>query len=197
MISLYSRLEWLPPPPPQYRAQLKAAASSTDDLGRELQSLATHSLDLNQLTLLAQAISKLAAEGKSLYPLVPFKLAILSNSTIDFIVPALVASAARHGIALQVIQPAFDQVAQEALTPNSNVNASKPDAVLIALDYHALPLKLSLADPAATATAVKEVMEHLQMLRNGIKENSKAMCILQTFPHPVETLTNQPTPMRW
>jgi FkbH-like protein len=188
MNSLYSRLEWLRPPPPELRAQIKAVASSTVDLGRQLQSLATYSLDLNQLTLLAQAIKKLEAAGNSLHPLVPFKLAILSNSTIDLIVPALVASAARHGIALQVIQPAFDQVAQEALAPNSNVNASKPDAVLIALDYHALPVKISLEDSAATAVTVKGVMEHLQILRSGIKQNSNAMCILQTFPHSVETL---------
>ena len=63
------------------------------------------------------------------------------------IVPALVASAARHGIALEVIQPSYDQVAQEALTPDSKVNSSKPDAVLFALDYRALPLKLSWATP--------------------------------------------------
>ena len=68
----------------------------------------------------------------------PFRLAVLSNSTIDLIEPALVASAARHGIALEVIQPSYDQVAQEALTPGSKVNSSKPDAVLLALDYRAL-----------------------------------------------------------
>ena len=44
-------------------------------------------------------------------------------------VPALVASAARHGIALEVIQPSYDQVAQEALTPDSKVNCANPDAV--------------------------------------------------------------------
>jgi hypothetical protein len=38
-------------------------------------------------------------------------------STIDLVVPALVASAARRGIVLEVIQPSYDQVAQEALTP--------------------------------------------------------------------------------
>ena len=79
----------------------------------------------------------------------PFRLAVLSNSTIDMIVPALVASAARHGIALEVIQPSYDQVAQEAFTPDSNVNRSRPDAVLFALDYRALPLKLSLGDAEA------------------------------------------------
>jgi len=113
---------------------------------------------------------------------------VLSNSTIDLIVPALVASAARHGIALEVIQPSYDQVAQEALTPGSKVNSSKPDAVLLALDYRALPLKLSLADAEASSATVQGVIGYLQVLRNGIKTNSNAVCIFQTFAPPVETL---------
>ena len=118
----------------------------------------------------------------------PFRLAVLSNSTIDMIVPALVASAARHGIALEVIQPSYDQVAQEALTPDSKVNSSKPDAVLLALDYRALPLKLSLGDAEAASATVQGVIGYLQALRNGIKTNSNAVCIFQTFAPPAETL---------
>jgi predicted enzyme involved in methoxymalonyl-ACP biosynthesis len=119
---------------------------------------------------------------------VPFRLAVLSNSTIDLIVPALVASAARHGIALEVIQPSYDQVAQEALTPDSKVNSSKPDAVLLSLDYRALPLKLSLGDSEASSATVQGVIGYLQSLRDGIKANSNAVCIFQTFAPPVETL---------
>ena len=66
------------------------------------------------------------ARGQSLAPLAPFRIAILSNSTIDMIVPALIASAARHGIALEVIQPSYDQVAQEALTARFKVNSAQP-----------------------------------------------------------------------
>jgi len=96
-------------------------------------------LELNQLTKLAGRLAKCAQrpiQGKSLDPLAPFRLAVLSNSTIDMIVPALVGSAARHGIALEVIQPSYDQVAQEALTPIRR-ESLKPDAVLLALDYRA------------------------------------------------------------
>jgi FkbH-like protein len=121
-------------------------------------------------------------------PLLPFRLAVLSNSTIDLIVPALVASAARHGIALEVIQPAYDQVAQEALTPDSRVNSSNPDAVLFALDYRALPLKLALGDAEASSVIVQGAIGYLQALRNSIKNNSNAVCIFQTFAPPVETL---------
>jgi FkbH-like protein len=133
-------------------------------------------------------IGKACSEGTSLHPLVPFRLALLSNSTVDMIVPALVASAARHGIVLEIIQPSYDQVAQEVLTPDSRVNGSKPDAVLLALDYRALPLKLSLGDAEAASATVQGVLGYLQMLRDGIKANSNGVCIFQTFAPPAEQL---------
>src|ERR1035437_1705600 len=105
MNSLYSELQWLPRAPHEFSARLKALGNLHDSLGCELQALALHALDLNQLTKLAKAVGKARSDGKSLAPLVPFKLAVLSNSTFDLIAPALLASAARHGIALEVIQP--------------------------------------------------------------------------------------------
>jgi len=99
-----------------------------------------------------------------------------------------VPSAARFGIALEVIQPSYHQVAQEALTPNSMVNSAKPDAVLFALDYRALPLKLSLSDAQTSSATVQSVIGYLQSLREGIKSNSNAVCIFQSFAPPAETL---------
>ncbi len=194
MNPLYAELQWLPRTPDDFSARLKAIAAfsndstSTSPLGRELQSLASSFLNLNQLTKLAKLITAARAEGKSLAPLIPFRLAILSNSTIDYLVPALIATAARHGIDLEIIQPSYDQVAQEALTPNSKVNASKPDAVLFALDYRALPLKLTPGDPDSSAATAAGAIGYLQALQNGIKSNSNALCIFQTFAPPAETL---------
>ena len=188
MNSLYLEMQWLPRAPQEFSDRLKTLKSLAGPLGRELQALALHALDLNQLTKLSKAIGKARSEKKPLEPLTPFRLAVLSNSTIDLIVPALVASSPRHGIALDVIQPSYDQVAQEALIPDSKVNSSKPDAVLLALDYRALPLKLSLGDPVASSATVQGVIGYLQALRNGIKANSGAVCIFQTFAPPVETL---------
>ena len=126
MNPLYAELQWLPRVPQEFSARLKALGNLAGPLGREVQALALPALDLNQLTKLAKAMGKARSEGKPLNPLTPFRLAVLSNSTIDLIVPALVASAARHGIALEVIQPSYDQVAQEALTPESKVNQLEP-----------------------------------------------------------------------
>jgi len=188
MNSVYSELQWLARPPREFSERLKALGNLRGPLGRELQALALPALDLNQLTKLAKAMDKARSEGKSFDPLAPFRLAVLSNSTIDMIVPALVASAARHGIALEVIQPSYDQVAQEALTPDSQVNSSKADAVLLALDFRALPLKLALGDSEAASATVQGAIGYLQALRNGIKINSNAVCIFQTFAPPVESL---------
>jgi FkbH-like protein len=188
MNQLYVELQWLSRVPHEFSARLKALGNSDGPLGRELQALALPALDLNQLTKLAKAINKARGDGKLLDTLTPFKLAVLSNSTIDLIVPALVASAARHGIALEVIQPAYDQVAQEALTSGSKVNSSQPDAVLFALDYRAFPLKLTPGDAAAASATLQGVIAYLQSLRNGIKANCNAVCIFQTFAPPVESL---------
>ena len=188
MNPLYAELQWLPPAPADYSARLKALAAASAPLGRELQALAQYSLDLNQLTRLARVIGKARSEGNSLAPLTPFRLAVLSNSTVDLVAPTLVASAARHGVALEVYVPPYGQVAQEALIPDSQVNSWKPDAVLFALDYRALPLKLSLGDPNASAATVQGVIGYLQALRNGIKTNQNTVCIFQTFAPPAETL---------
>src|ERR1017187_7437013 len=133
--ALYANLGWLPAPPNDFAAQCRSLPSRSGDLGKPVRALASYSLDLNQLIRLSRTINEIRKSGGSLAPLTSFKLGVLSNSTSDFILPALVASAARHGIALTVISSNYGQVIQEALSPDSTVNRSEPDAVLIAIDY--------------------------------------------------------------
>jgi FkbH-like protein len=189
MNSLYAELQWLLRAPEDFSKRLKALEEADDRwLGRELKGLASHALDLNQLTRVAKFVKRARTEGKSLDPLTPFRLAVLAGSTIDMMVPALTASAVRHGIALEIIQPSYDQVAQEALTPDSKVNQSKPDAVLIAIDYRALPLKLSLGDTETSNSTVQSAIAFLRSIQTGIKSNSGSLCIFQTFAPPPEAL---------
>lgn len=190
MNDLYAELKWLPRSPEDFSRLLKAAASGNSP-GREFQSLASCALDVNQLDKLAKAVLTLRGQGVSLQPLVPFRLAILSNGTIDLIVPALIATAVRHGIDLEVIKPHYDQVVQEALTPDSKVNSAKPDAVLFALDYRALPLKSTPGNVEAAASTVQGVLEYLQALRDGIKNHGNGVCIFQTFAPPAESIFGQ------
>jgi FkbH-like protein len=189
-LALFRSLSWLPEPPPDCSARCRAVLdqNSESTLGLRLQSLASFALDENQLNHLARVMAKAQKSGSSLQPLVPFRLGVLSNSTLDFIVPALVATAARYGIALECIKADYDQAVQEALSPHSAMNRARPDAVLLAMDYRALPLRCKKGDAAEAENAVRQSLLYIETLRAGLKANGNAVCILQTIAPPPERL---------
>ncbi len=186
--NLYASLCWLPKPPTDFAAQCRAATQQDENLGRRLQALASHALDENQLNHLARAIGLARKAGRSLAPLVPFRLGIISNATSHFLVPTLVATAARHGVALECVEAEFGQLMQEALTPSSSINRAKPDAVLLAVDYRGLPLHVSLGDAEGARQTVAAALGQIETIRAGIRANSGAICIVQTVARPPETL---------
>src|SRR5258708_6775632 len=186
--SLYADLSWLPRPPSDFNAQCKSVAEARDDLGRRIRALASFALDENQLTRLAKIIAKSAGADETLKPLLPFRLGVLSNSTLDFIVPVLVGTAARHGIALQCITADYDQVIQEALSPTSTINSAKPDAVLVAIDYRALPLRSVVANAEESEKTVRAALSYIETIRAGLKTNGIGICIFQTIAPPPERL---------
>jgi FkbH-like protein len=186
--SLYANLSWLPPPPADFAAQCRAALDSTENLGNRLRALASFALDDNQLNRLSKVIGKAQQAAESVAPLTPFRLGVLSNSTVDFIVPALVASAARHGIALTCASGDYDQVLQDALSPDSAIHRAKPDAVLVAIDFRAVRLSGGVASAGTDASAVQSAHSYLETVRSGIKANSQAICIFQSFAPPPERL---------
>ncbi len=183
---LYRDLLWLPPPPADFSAQCRAIFESDENLGEQIQRLAACRMNEDQLFRLARVIDGIRKSGRSLDPLVPFRLGVVSNATTHFIVPAIVASAARHGVALECIAADFDQVMQEVLSPHSPINLAQPDAVLVAVDCRGLPLGPVPGATAAGSEAVGASLSILSKVRAGIKANSKALCILQTIARPAE-----------
>jgi FkbH-like protein len=184
---LYSRLAWLPTPPENFTASCRALLDEPADLGRRMQHLASHALDENQLNRLAKLMLKAQAAGHALAPLTPFRLGIISNATSHFVVPALVGSAARHGIALECIEADYDQVMQAALSPESPINRAQCDAVLVAVDFRGLPLHATPGDAHAAQHTVEAALGQLDMIRNGLRAHGRAVCILQTLARPVES----------
>jgi FkbH-like protein len=185
---LFVELAWLPRRPDDFAAQCRTAATAEGDLGDTVRKLATYALDAIALGRLTKVIDRVRADGRSLAPLTPFKLGILGNGTIDFIVPAFVASAARHGIALECFKSDYDQIIQEALNPDSRINRARPDAVLIALDYRGLPLRFIPGDAAGTTAGVEGALDYLASIREALRENGCPISIVQTLAPPAEGL---------
>lgn len=185
-MELYADLAWLLPAPADFRARRRALlAEGAANLGPAIHGLAKYALSPTQLTQLADAITELRARGADLSPLTLFKLGVVGNGTLDLIAPALIASAARHGVLLEVVTGDYGQVIQEALNPQGRVNAAKPDAVLLALDYRGVPLQAELSTAAAS---VKEATGFINALKENFKANSGAVCIVQTLAAPAEGL---------
>jgi FkbH-like protein len=188
MSDLYSELSWLPRPSDDFTSRCRAALQDSESVGAHVRALASYGLDENQLIRLAKVISTARAQGKSLEPLAPYRLALITNSTVDFIVPCLTATAARYGFALECVAAGYDQAVQESLNPESPINSCKPDAVLIALDFRGVPLQLAVGKPDAAQSSANAVLGHIQLIRSGIQQNSGATCIVQNLASPPELL---------
>ena len=184
MSSPFADLAWLPPPPDDFAARCRAL--EYDDgvpLGLRIRALASYALDENQLTRLARAIRKAGAQTP---PLMPFRLGLLSNATTHHLVPALTATAARHGFALECIEADYGQVMQQALSPESSLVQGRPDAVLVAIDHRGLPLRPTPGDPQQADATVTACLAMFRAIRDGLHANGIAICLLQTIARPPE-----------
>jgi FkbH-like protein len=186
MTDLYASLGWLPRPPADFATECRAVLGAGAELVNRLRWLASHALDDVQLSRLATQVTRARAAGHALAPLTPFRLGLISNATTDFVVPALVATALRHGIALECVAAPFGQVVQQALSADSEIRQAKLDAVLIALDFRGLPLRASPGDAAAAAATVARVLEQLAAVRDGIRQDGTTTIIAQTIARPAE-----------
>jgi FkbH-like protein len=185
---LYSHLEWLPETPADFSTQCRGLAEAGPDFGKRVRQLANYRLDESALNRLAKAMAKVTAAGHSLAPLAPFRLGIVSNATSHFMVSALVATAARHGFALECVESEYGQTMQAALSPESSVNRARCDAVLIAIDHRGLPLSNVAGDASNAENDVKAALGQLETIRQGLRANGAGACIMQTLPRPVESL---------
>jgi FkbH-like protein len=184
---LYTDLEWLPRPPEDFSKRCRALREAPGKAGLQVRSLASFGLDENKLSRLANSIEAVRSRPDGLHPLTPFRLGIISNATSHFMVPALTATAPRHGIALECIEANYGQVMQEAIAADSMINQSRPDAVLVALDYRGLALDAPWGDVSAADGVVAGALEELRVIGAALRKNSGAICIFQTLARPVES----------
>jgi len=176
-------LPWLREPPADFAARCRAAGESLDAAGRELQFLANSRLSSRQATQLARAVRRCHEKHRDLNPLSPFRLGVLSGATADLLLDDLVAAAARHGVALEIIAAPFDQVVQQAFDPESLINTAKVDAVLIAVDHRWLKLDRPVLGEDSAA-AVAQGVEQLKQVVEALRTHGGAPAILQTVPVP-------------
>ncbi|MGC2718937.1 MAG: hypothetical protein WA209_05060, partial [Candidatus Acidiferrales bacterium] len=187
-MNLYRDLSWLPRPPADFLAQCRGIPGAHEAAGLNLQSIARYAMNELQLSQLAATLEACRKKNADLRPLVPRRLGILSSSTSDLAIPAIAASALRHGINLECVTPGYGMVMQGALSPESEFLRSKPDAVLVAIDYRSLPLRSEIGNQTEADNVVRAALEYFGTIRAALRRNGVSLCIVQTIPPPPERL---------
>jgi FkbH-like protein len=162
-------LPWLPPRPADFSRRCRALSGAD---GASLRALATHALGTDSLLTLARWSREIADPR----PLHPLRVMILGNGTLDFIAPALAATAPRHGVRCEVLTVPYGTAVQQALDPESTLARERPDVVVLAFDHRGLPIE----DGAEAA------LDFLLGLRDSIVASSGATAFLQTVAQTPE-----------
>ena len=174
MTNLYEDLTWLPKPPDDFSLKLSKASS-----GSNLQELAKFSLDENKLNRLYKKVKLLEKDLINLESLTPIKVGLISNSTSKLITPALIASALRFGIILDVVEAEYNQVAQEAFSEQSTFNDHQLNVVLVSLDYRGLPLFPTPGNKVSAEKNVRDCLSYISSIIDSLRSKTGAQIIFQ------------------
>jgi FkbH-like protein len=174
-------LNWLLPAPKDFGMQIKALRAESGNVGPALKHLAEHALDGNQL----QRLCKLFGDVRDrVNDFIPLKLGIVSNATTEFIVPAIIGTGLRHGLAIECVTTPFGQFLQSALDPLSEINQAQCDICLIALDFRALPLETGIGQDALADAAIKQSLTLINTIRKGLAPHCKTIVTQTLAPLP-------------
>jgi HAD superfamily phosphatase (TIGR01681 family) len=119
----------------------------------------------------------------------PYKVALLSSFSIEFVHDPLAAHAFTEGLDLEIHQAGFDQYRQEILNPGSGLYAFAPDAVILAVEGRRLAPSLydSYLDGAIEDgdKVLAEAEAEMRGLIAAFRERSTAPLLIHSLAPPV------------
>ena len=172
-------MPWLPEIPDEEKNFLKKKVSL-----EKLKKISNYNLNSLQLSSIAKKLKDFSSDDFKENNIQGYKLGILSNATYDLINDVLIGTAIRYGIQLKLCVPGFDQITQQSLSPSSEINSTKLDAVLIAEDYRGLSLKDCIKDSEFTKVQVDKALKLLKDRIASLKKNKPKTIIVQTVAQP-------------
>jgi len=160
---LTTEFAWLPERS-DWSAVLKSIDASDAASWERLRELSNSRLDFLGINRVDRALTRLFAKPPPELDTKPVRLALLSGSTADHLLPGLRVGGLRHGLHVTTFTGDYGLYLQELSDTNSPLYAFKPTAVLFSFDAQSL---LGAPDAATPATAASEKIEAaIQRLRH-------------------------------
>jgi FkbH-like protein len=141
-----TNLGWLPASS-DWSEKLRAAAGSATPQWQDLVDLANFRLDLVKTNRLDSLVRRVFPQPPPGLRAKPIRLAILSSSTVDHLLPAIRVAAVRRNLWIDIVTGDYGQYAQELLDSSSVLYGKPVDVVLFAFDAAHL---FGDADPGMT-----------------------------------------------
>ena len=178
-------LHWLPAQS-DWSAALKSIDATDAASWERLQALANARLDFLSTNSLDRALGRLIGrQPPDRLATKPVRLAVLSTSTMDHLLPGLRVGALRWGLHLSINVGNYGQYLQDLNDPNSSFYSFKPTVALLAFDAASM-----LGEPDAVRTkaaaldAVEATIEKLRQIWRLAAQGCSGQVIQQTFiPH--------------
>ncbi|MDE2515318.1 MAG: HAD family hydrolase [Rhodospirillales bacterium] len=156
-------LSWLPDLP-DFRARLAALAQHADPWAAAM-ALATHRLDFLQTNALAATAARLFPTPPPGLASQPIRLAVLGSATTTHLLTAIRTGGLRHGLWLDLFEPAFGQILQALHDPASSLHRFAPHAVLFSFDARHLTAGIHPGlDDSAAESAIADRLDHITRL---------------------------------
>ena len=102
--------------------------------------------------------------------------------------PALVGTALRHGLLLDVTEGAYNNAAQEAMDPSSLMRTAGLDMAIVATDRRILGLDAAAPSAEAAELKVQEAIRRLRMIVTALQPAVASAVFIQTVAPPIEPL---------
>lgn len=189
---MLSDLAWLPPPVADFRDRVRAlraeAGAPGDGFYERVISLATASLDENQLGQLARVAREMSVGGSPPAAFARVKLGLIGDGTLALLAPVIAGSGLRHGVLVDVIEGAYGSAVQQAMDPSNPLHTAGLDMLLVASDVRALGLDRAADSIEDAGRRVDAALAQLRLVADGLRPSVAAAILVQTVAAPLEPL---------
>ncbi|HEX4532745.1 MAG TPA: HAD family hydrolase [Rhizomicrobium sp.] len=164
--------------------------SEVEDVCLGLRRLANEQLGVREQLKLEGTARRLLPIADRLKPLRKFRIGLLGNRTLSYLINPLRAAGLARGLLMDAVEAPYDSVASFAYSGMNVFEGEKLDAVVMVLDLGAFRHDIPLLDRAAEDTAVAEAEAYLRQLAAAVRSKVGVPVILATLPPTSPRLTS-------
>jgi FkbH-like protein len=133
----------------------------------------------------SNALDEIGLDGSEL---IPVRLAILRNFTVDSVIPVIAGETALSGLQSHFYTGGFDTVAQDVFDSSSQLYSFRPDCIILAEWLESLAPQLTGRFLSLSAEQVEDevnrVLRSIREILVAIRKNLKVPVLLNNFPLP-------------